>query len=76
MKKYIFLLYDLHLILIGLVLIYVGIKDGVRVWAVCQNVFAETLSIRGCLECYVGGILIGGNIAELCSDIYKFFGKK
>ena len=67
MKKYIFLLYDLHLILIGLVLIYVGIKD---------NVFAETLSIRGCFECYVGGILIGGNIAELCSDIYKFFGKK
>lgn len=64
MKKYIFLLYDLHLILIGLVLIYVGIKD---------NVFAETLSMRGCLECYAGGILIGFNIAELGFDIHKFF---
>lgn len=66
MIKYICLLYDLHLILIGLVLIYVGIKN---------NVLAETLSMRGCLECYVGGILIGTNIAELTFDIHKFFGK-
>ena len=67
MKKYIFLLYELHLIVIGLVLIYLGIKN---------NVLAETLSMRGCLECYAGGILIGGGILEFGSDIYEFFIKK
>ena len=67
MKKYIFLLYDLHLTLIGLVLIYVGIKN---------NALAETLTMRGCLECYAGGIFLVVGIAEQGSDIHKFFIKK